>query len=189
MFSSRRLFPWVSLLVLALLAWWMIDERPDYRPPPDRAPQDTDYYAENFSLMSSDAAGRWSYRLEAANMLHFPASEHWEFLAPRIEFYTERGANWYGVAEHGRAWSEGEEVLLQGEVRLWRPASAVNPATQLDTAEVYLRPTEQYAQTEQPALLRQETSRVAAVGFRAWLGEERIELLSRVRAHYEAQPR
>ncbi len=187
MFRSKRWFTLVSAMVLALLAWLMFDDRP---PSQDEAesspPPDTDYYVAHFTLMGSDASGRWSYRLQAERMLHFPATEHWEFEAPQVEFFSAEGANWYGVAERGRAWDEGEHVLLLGEVNLWRPASEQNPALWLDTSEVHLLPAQNQAHTDQAALLRQDTgSYIQGVGARIWLDQERVELQSRVRARYE----
>ncbi|RFA30289.1 LPS export ABC transporter periplasmic protein LptC [Alkalilimnicola ehrlichii] len=189
MFLKRRLFPLVSLVVMAVMAWWVFDER-EQPPPPtaeEQPPEETDYYARQLHLLTSGADGRWRYRLEADDMMHYPRTEHWEFDTPRLELYTEDGANWYGTAERGRAWADGDEVLLQGQVRLWRPAGETREATQLDTAEVHLQTQEHYAETDQLAVLTQESGRIEGIGARAWLDEGRIELLSRVRAHYAPQ--
>jgi lipopolysaccharide export system protein LptC len=190
MFRSRGAFTVASLLLLAVLAWWIADERPALQPVPLERPDDqSDYYLRNFTMMTSGDDGLWNYRLEAQRMLHFPKTEHWEFEAPRLEFYTEQGANWYGEAERGRAWAAGDEILLQGEVHLWRPGSEVNVETRLETSEVHLHTQQRYAQTEAHAVLRQPAGRIEGIGAHAWLDEQRVELQSKVRGFYEPQAR
>lgn len=181
-----RLLPILLAAVLAVVVWWPLNRHDE---PPAAAAVDaepvSDYYLREFTLRRSDAHGAWEYRIQGANMLHFPSTDSWTLESPTMIFYSDRGAPWHGRAERGRVWAGGDEALLSGEVALWRPATADNRAVTIDTDDVYLKPAENYAETAAPVLVQQPgRGQLRGVGARLYLAEERYELLSRVEGHY-----
>lgn len=184
---SKRLLPALAVLGLAVAAWWPLSRQQAPEPVVTAVPGEPrpDYYLRDFTVDRSDASGRWDYRIRAESMLHFPDSESWTVDRPRLSFFGEDGVTWLAQAESGRVWADGEEAELLGEVILERPPGPERGPLTLITRDLYLRPGEHYAETRAPVLVRQaEQGELRGVGARAYLDEERYELLSQVKGNY-----
>lgn len=185
MLRIKHTFPIATALLIAVAAWLLFGER---QPAPDLAPlapAETDYYVRDFTLLTSDDDGAWRYRLEAEHMLHFPATEHWEMEAPRIKVFTQEGPNWYGIADRGRAWDEGEHIRLDGAVRLWQAPTPTGTSLIVTSSDVRVRPVEDYADSDTYTVVTQGRDRMEGIGARIWFDRQQVELLSNVKAHLE----
>lgn len=174
-----------ALLAAVFIGWRLLGGQAE-RPPPeigDEAAQ-SDYYVTGARLLQTSDLGQPEYAATSIRMTHQQDQDIWLLQAPTIEVFTEAGEPWYGRAEHGRIWADGEEAELQGEVRLWRNASAENRPVTIDSSDVYLRPQQKYAETAAPVEVWQQQNRLVGTGARVYLDEERYELLSDVRGHY-----
>jgi lipopolysaccharide export system protein LptC len=181
-----RLLPIALAVLFAVFIWWPLSQE-GVREAPVETVETTraDYYLTDFSLTRSDASGRWQYELEAQRLEHYPESDSWALQAPAMTLYMETGAPWYGRGERGRVWADGELARLEESVELWRPASAQNRASRLETRDVLLKPGEHYAETAAPVVLSQAgRGQLRGTGARAYLQEERYELLSNVKGSY-----
>lgn len=170
-----------ALAAAGLLGWQLLGKPEPETPTVRDEAAGTDYYVTGARLLQTDARGRPEYRATAVRMTHHPDDDVWLLQQPTMVLYTETGEPWRGEAERGRIWADGDEALLLGEVRLWRPRSPTNQEVVIDTSEVYLRPPQKYAETAAPVLVRQEKSRLTGVGAQVFLDEERYVLLSEVR--------
>jgi lipopolysaccharide export system protein LptC len=81
---------------------------------------------------------------------------------------------------------DGNTAMLKGRVRITRDAAPdVRPIT-VDTANLLVRPRDDYLETAELVTMVSQQSRASGVGIQAWLGKEnRIKLLSKARGHYE----
>ncbi|HEX5514677.1 MAG TPA: LPS export ABC transporter periplasmic protein LptC [Gammaproteobacteria bacterium] len=182
---SQIVLALAALLAVVFVGWQLLSGRVEPPPPTigDEAAQ-SDYYVSGARLLQTDDQGQPEYQATSARMVHRPDQDTWLLQSPTMQIFTETGEPWYGRAERGRIWAGGEEAELQGEVRLWREASAENQPVAIDSSNVYLRPQQKYAETAAPVVLRQEQNRLVGVGARVYLDEERYELLSEVRGRY-----
>lgn len=186
--DKRWTFRIVVLALLVVVGWLVLDE--DTHEPvavdPDEAEERPDYVMEAFTMNATDEGGRAIYRVASPRMEHFQGQDLWLMETPRITYFVDSGEPWHVRAERGRAWNNVEDVHLQGDVEIRRAGGADNLPANVDTSEVHLKPEERYAETDEPALYWRDGARVEAVGVRAYMDREILELLSDVRGRYDA---
>lgn len=188
MWTKRRLFQLITVLVLALLGYWLSRDDAPGLPAAEPATASSDYYLRDFSVLSSAEDGRWQYRLESSEMQHLPEGDRWEFQAPRMTLFSADGPDWHGRAESGEAFADSERIELHGEVVFERPAGESDSATTITTRDVRLRPADDYAETDAPVTITQDNLLTRGTGARVFLAEQRYELY-KVDALYQPQPR
>jgi lipopolysaccharide export system protein LptC len=84
---------------------------------------DPDYYMENFTAIGMDEEGRRKYILEAERMVHYPDDDTALLDNPHIIQYKPGVAPRHTYSESGWMGSDGNEVLLTGNVRVIQGAA------------------------------------------------------------------
>lgn len=188
MAERRWLFPTVATGLLAALAWWGLAEREPATLPREAAVEEprAAYYARDFELLVTNAAGAPDYRVRAPQGAYFDAADRWRFTEPRWRVYGDEGIAWYGRAEQGQSWQDGTRASLTGDVRLRRPGAEGDSV--LRTEHLDLEPARRYAETDRLVTITGPNYRVQGVGARAWLEEERMQLLSQVEGRHDPGP-
>jgi lipopolysaccharide export system protein LptC len=181
---SRRLLAFAGAAAVAFGGWRLLSTSEAPPLPVGGEEARSDYYVTGAKLTRTDDQGRPEYAVTAERMTHRTDNDSWLLESPTMQLFTEAGAPWYGRAERGRIWADGKEAELLGEVRLWREGSPQNRPMTLETRDVYLRPQENYAETQARVVMRQQQSRLVGVGARVYLDEERYQLLSQVEGRY-----
>ncbi|HET8700181.1 MAG TPA: LPS export ABC transporter periplasmic protein LptC [Nitrococcus sp.] len=184
MANSRRVFPAAVLGLLAIFAWWIFDEQ--QRPAPQPAtPPKIDYYFRDFELHVTRPDGRADYDVHGERMTHYQQSDVSLVEQPVWTVYMPSGAPWYGRSDNGRITAGGDEVQLEGDVRLHRPPTTANSEITLQTQRLHLRPREDYADTDMPVTVYGPDFRIDGIGARAWMSDQRVQLLTDVKGRYE----
>ncbi|WP_440996862.1 LPS export ABC transporter periplasmic protein LptC [Arhodomonas sp. SL1] len=185
---NRIAFPLVAAGLMALLVWLSfggVETGPPGAAPPVREPQ-ARYYATAVEIRSTDTAGRPEFRLEADRGAYFPADDRWQMQSPRWRREADGDAHaWQGRAEQAELTPlpDGTRLLeLTGSVVLHRDPPR---PLRLSTEVLRLEPARDYAETERPVTLESPDSRLEGRGARAWLDEQRVELLANVRGHHD----
>lgn len=83
---------------------------------------DPDYYIENFTSIGMDEKGRRRYVLEAERMVHYPDDDTALLDNPHVIQYEEGAPPKHTYAESGWVSSDGNEVMLTGNVRVIQKA-------------------------------------------------------------------
>ena len=143
-----------------------------------------DYSVEQFNLVTMQASGIPSYRLQAESLLHFPSDKWSDLTVPRMQFYQQNTVNWQVSANKGRVYDEGEKVLLSGNVILTRPAESGNEAMQVHTETLLVYTDSQTAETKVLARLEAETQQLKGVGMQTDIKKGNIKFLSDVEGVY-----
>lgn len=192
----RHPMSWIGLaLVIITLVFW--DRSPTQRlqPQTDEELPFPTAYVENMLTRVLDEQGRLHYRLSAQRADHFqadpagPSAEDYSLVEhPDLTMHPQTAAPWHLQARKGRVDKQGELVLLHNGVRAWQKGD--NGLTALTTSELWVEVPKEYAHTDKAVNMRAEHGTTDAIGMRAQLGEERIELLSEVLGLYypRAQP-
>src|SRR5690606_41333481 len=76
--------------------------------------------------------------------------------------------------------------ILFTDVRVFQE-SEQEGLLELLTSELRIKASQQYAETDKAVKMRAQQGHLDTLGMKAYLGEDRIELLSRVRGTYEPQ--
>jgi lipopolysaccharide export system protein LptC len=104
--------------------------------------------------------------------------------APRLNSFTEKsGKPWRTRADFGQFREDFDIVDLRENVSIAQGSGDVIMTTQ----QLILRNSTNTAETDKPLTITNGNSRTDAVGMRAWLDQEKIELLAKVRTVHEPQ--
>lgn len=99
----------------------------------------------------------------------------------------QRPAPWRLTADWGHSNAGADRIRLWDNVRAWQETD--DGLTELTTPELFIEPARQFAETDKAVKMRSPEGRHQAVGMRADLEKDYIELLSEVRGTYEPQNR
>jgi lipopolysaccharide export system protein LptC len=186
MTRNNILITLILILLVGLTGWLQnaveVEEPKEKRHHKEGSP---DYYMEDFTIIMMDEVGKPKQRLVSDKMLHFPHDDSTELTKPRLKVFKENSEPWYISANRGLISSDGDLILLKGDVVLDRPAETKLDALRLTTTELHIRPKDQYAETDKPVLLTGRGNKTSAVGMRVYLKQGKMHLLSRVRGTYD----
>lgn len=188
--------PWIviSLSVIALVAFW--DKSPSdlLGETPVRISSFPQAYMTDIELREYDESGNLRNILTTATAEHFqvnptrPGAEDYTMLQqPQMVFSDAADlAPWHLTAKEGKIDQNGQLVTLINDVRVHQRTSEQG-LLELLTSELRIKAGQQYAETDKAVKMRAQQGHLDTVGMKAYLSEDRIELLSRVRGTYEPQ--
>ena len=192
---SRIPLHWIAifLIIVAFVAFW--DKSPndllDIEPIAEssRFPQ---AYMTDIALREYNPTGTLSNTLATRSAEYFQINpqqmgpqDYTLLEQPRMIFSSESGVSpWYLTAEQGRINQNGEQVTLLDNVQA-QQQSTTQGLIELLTSELHLHTVRQYAETDKAVKMRAQQGQLDTLGMKAFLSEDRIELLSQVRGIYE----
>lgn len=192
---SRIPLHWIAifLIIVALVAFW--DKSPndllDIEPVAEAShfPQ---AYMTDIVLREHSPTGTLRNTLATRSAEYFQVNpkrmgprDYTLLEQPRMIFSSESGVSpWYLTAEQGRINQNGEHVKLLDNVQA-QQQSATQGLVELLTSELHLHTARQYAETDKAVKMRAQQGQLDTLGMKAFLSEDRIELLSEVRGTYE----
>lgn len=143
---------------------------------------------ERFRAVHLNVAGLRESIIEAPRLAQLPNNLGTRIEQPVLDWYQPDGQTreWRLQAEQGWVAADQQSVRLEGEVKMVRTADSGKPPMTITTRDVWVRPEEHYAETAAPTRAVTPHGEFRAVGVRAWLDQERLELLSEVRGVYES---
>jgi lipopolysaccharide export system protein LptC len=157
-------------------------------PPESRAPVLT---VEQFRAVRLNIAGLREYVVEAPLLTQLPGQLGTWIEQPVLDWYQPDGQTreWRIRAEQGWIDADNQSVRLEGEVVMTRAAESGKPPATVTTRDVLVRLDERRAETAAPARAVTPGGELRAIGLRAFVDQERLELLSEVRGVYEPPKR
>lgn len=184
----RGWFSLAGLLLLAGLSYallrWVEDS---LRPPPPPDSQAPLLIVEHFRALRLNPAGLPETVIEAPRLTQWPGQAGATVEQPVLDWYQPDGVTheWRLRAEQGWLASDRQTIRLEGTTVMTRSAVSGKAPVEITTRDVTIRPTERVAETAAPVHAVTPGGELQAVGARAWLDREQLELLSAVRGHYE----
>ena len=183
---SRRPLILLTLLVLALGGSWLFKEQQRERPATVKAVEErVDYYFHGLEVVRMDPQGRPRERLRSEQLLHHDGDDSATLIAPRVQLRDEQGQNWHLSADNGSIHEQGERVELHGKVRLTRPTGKGLAPLRLATERMTVHPQAGYAESDAPVRISDARATIDALGMRAYIDEQRLELPAQVRGTYD----
>ncbi len=107
-----------------------------------------------------------------------------ELIAPKLTLLSPNAPPWRITADEGKAKANGAIIHLWGNVHIWQRDTA-GQISELTTPYLVVEPELQYAETDKPVMIVSAGSKTNAVGMKAFLREDTIKLLSKVRGIHE----
>jgi len=185
--NRSRTWLLVVLVTLTLSSWLLLQKSDNTSlsdAPPETENRVPDFRIDQFIVVAMEASGIPSYRLQADSLLHFPSQKWSDLTDPRVQFYQQNTVNWHVSANKGRVYDEGENILLNDNVVLTRPASSEDGAMKVHTESLLVNAKSQTAETKLLARVETETHQLQWTGMRADMKKGNIKFMSDVTGVY-----
>jgi lipopolysaccharide export system protein LptC len=174
------------LIPLAIISTWLLIRLSgDEHRQPVSLVHDPDYYMEDFSTLTLNQDGTPKNKLFAGYMAHYQDDDTTELLEPKLEIYRKNKPPILVTADKGWVTSDNEVILLSGNVYLRQDDITGTLELEIITSDARILLQQEYAETNKPVTINGKRTTVNAVGMRAYLKEERIELINNVRGKIE----
>ncbi|MCB1767312.1 MAG: LPS export ABC transporter periplasmic protein LptC [Candidatus Competibacteraceae bacterium] len=186
--TARGIFSLTVLALLAGLSYGLLQWVESGLREPERAKsQEPVMIINHFQAVRLNTAGVREYVVEAPQLAQLPDKLGARIEWPVLDWYQLDGQTreWRLQSEQGWVAADYETVRLEGAVTMTRLATSGKPPVTVTTRDVLIRPGERYVETAAPARAITPGGELRAVGVRAWLDQERLELLSQVRGTYD----
>ena len=185
--TARGILSLAGLAALAGLSYgllrWVESSLREPAPADSQAPVLT---VEQFRAVRLNLAGVREYVLEAPRLRQLPGQGGIQIDQPVLDWYQPDGQTreWRLRADQGWIAADYQILRLDGAVVMDRTAASGKPPVTVTTRDVSVHRTDRYAETAAPVRAVTPNGEFRAVGARAWLDQERLELLSEVRGFY-----
>jgi len=173
----------ILLTLTPVLYWGWIGIN---RPAPQVTQQDedrVDFFILDGHIKRYSQAGEIAHQLLSPLIEHLPGQSITQVTQPKVILLGDGDQETHIEADQGTMTDDESKIELAGNVRVIDNSSFDAPR-ELRTETMTLFPSSQYAETADPVIFVQALSQLTAIGMQAWLGEQRIELLSEVRGYY-----
>lgn len=174
----------IVIAVVALFAhfWATPPEHllaPRHLPDPE-APKADSFMSESITRRF-DEQGELTYLLNAERTDFFMEANRYLLQKPEMEMIGDDHSRHRARSNQGTVLSGGEEIRLEGDVLIWQYEPTPD-AYEMRTSLLYLYPETHYAETERPVEILSDQGTTDGVGLRAYLNEQRFEILNNVKS-------
>ena len=167
------------LLIVAYGNWLVTTFQSATVSDPREARHDPDMFAEDIRSTMMDAEGNPRYHITAKLINHYPDDKSVSLEAPRLEYFRRQLPPWTAESDSGRIYDKGQQIFLDGQVTMHRPAEGKQPATHLYTRDLLILPTDDYAETAAAVRIKSGESELKGKGMQVYMSEGRLELLAK----------
>lgn len=185
---GRRHFSLTLILLAAVMGWWLsqpLEERL-FTPPPSLR-HEPDYYLGHFQSAIATDDGLFRYRLNGANMFHYPDTNTAEIEQPHVIVNLAGGARWEIAANHAEADQASGYIQLTGQVSASRfIAGQDREDLRLQTELLDIYVDDHYAETDEDVMIARATGVTRAHGMHINFPQRHLYLKSKVRGEYES---
>ncbi len=185
--SRELLYLGLLLGLAALSSWFLSTVESSLREPVQENDNLPPLYMDNFLATHMDKQGLRKYTLAAPQLIQLPDPLGTWMEHPSIEIYENgRVRQWLIQAEEGWIAPDNDTIKLKETVTMTRPASSGKRPVVITTRNVFIYPNDNIAETAEAAHMETPGGVVDAIGVKALLNQEQLQLLSEVRGTYEA---
>jgi len=142
-------------------------------------PNQVDFYAEQTYGIKFDENGKHTQTFRSPRVTRYTMSGETVMTTPELQLLTRDGDRWNGVAHEGTLVGDNE-VELRGNVVITNPDQAI----QLKTEQLRYLTDRQEVTSDVAVIVHKGSDTTQAIGARADLNRNRIELLHRVEGNY-----
>ncbi|HEX7081038.1 MAG TPA: LPS export ABC transporter periplasmic protein LptC [Gammaproteobacteria bacterium] len=176
----------LCLLIAAAAGTWYWS-RPQAPPPAPPEPGDNPpgYYVRDAVILETGEDGRALYRVHAELAQERPEDGALLLEGVRVEYQSEEQIPWRVRAARAQASTEGSALELEGDVELARDPVDDGAGTLIRTEHLVLLPEQHLARADGNVSITVDGSTLEAVGLRAFLKEDRVELESNVHGRFQ----
>jgi len=141
------------------------------------------HVVENAVLTLYDEQGNRHQRIAVEQLTHTPQHQTTQLESPRALLVDNQQREWHARAQQGYIDSQGEQLVLRGDVLLQEPQNN----WQLTTQRLDYHSAEAHAFTNHPVKLEQPPQSMQAQRMDLWLNEDRLQLGGQVRGYHPTE--
>ena len=141
---------------------------------------DPDNYMHDLTTLTMNQDGSLKNKLYADYMAHYPDDDTIELINPKLEIFRLDKPPTTITAEKGWVTKDNEVILLSGKTRLIQIDADGVRELEIITSDVRVLMDQEYAETDNPATIIGKKTTIKSTGMKAYLGENRLELLNNV---------
>jgi lipopolysaccharide export system protein LptC len=172
----------LALVVALAFFFWLFDaDDPTVGLLPGETDQAPEWYWENARFWNFDKAGRLEQEATATLAEYYSAEDTIYLDNPRLISHVGNEDSWHTRAERGEVREKKDVVELLGSVEIFKGDGSVT----IHTDKMTLIRSQDMAVTGAAVTISGATSRTDAIGMRAWLKQEKVELLAKVKTVHE----
>lgn len=173
------------LLALALLSSWFLRTLESTLETVARAPSGPPLTMVNVQAMRMTEAGVREYTIATPELVQLPDAGGTQLSHPRVDVYRDGSVrDWLLRAEGGWVAPDNNRIRLQRTVVLVKPGIAGQQPVVITTRDVDIYPERDLVESASPVRIRTPEAVMEGVGFRVFVKENRLELLTDVRGSY-----
>lgn len=188
--DASTLWKNLALILLALGTWWAAERlRPGEEAAARKEAGKIDYYSKNIRRQVMDETGRPKELLLAETLTHYPDDARTELTKPVFTLYGKGNSPpWEFHSETAILPDQGDMIYMNGDVVIVRAADAKGKTLRILTSNARVRPSQEYAETDEFILMLSPPDRLSGTGAKVHYGEDvHITILSQVRRKHEVQ--
>jgi LPS export ABC transporter protein LptC len=141
---------------------------------------------EGFQASHMNERGQLQYVLTAPSLVQLPGEQGTVLDQPHFETFRDgRVQDWIISADQGWISADSSIIRLLQDVTAIRPELSGKLPIVITTRNVVVRPDEDVVETIEPVRMETPSGIVNATGFKSFLNNKQLELLSTVRGSYE----
>ncbi len=141
---------------------------------------DPDNYMYELTTLTMNQDGSVKNKLYADYMAHYPDDNTIELINPRLDIFRPDKPPTIITAEKGWVTEDNEVILLSGKTGLIQLDAEGVRELEIITSDVRILMDQEYAETDKPATIFIKTTTIKSTGMKAYLSENRLELLNNV---------
>lgn len=142
-----------------------------------------EWYWQKASFWNYDLEGRLQQEATASDAEYFGEEDIIYLNEPRVTTHSDTESSWYTRSERGQVRQNNDIIELTQDVHIQKGDGEIN----IHTERLVLIRSKDMAETDAAISIIGDTGRTDAVGMQAFLKQEKIELLSKVRTIHEPQ--
>ncbi|WP_237066249.1 LPS export ABC transporter periplasmic protein LptC [Microbulbifer guangxiensis] len=185
----RTWLPLAIVVALISVGLWFSESPPEQllgkRPTPKEQNRAADLIIRGAQTRHFGTDGTLAYRVDADSITYFQFArrDRANLEQPRIVFYQGEAPRWRTESRIGVAHNNGERVVLRGNVNIWELPE--RGGIHLQTPSITIKPRQEYAETDKVVKIAAGANRTEGRGLRAFLKDDRVEILAEVQSIYE----
>ncbi len=184
-FSQYRVY--LVLAVLMAGSWLLADFfEEELKEPVTLVAHSPDYYSNGYYKKEMTQQGLLKNELTADKMIHYSDDGKTHLAQPVMTLYNSDTPPWVIRSKKGVLESDGDHLLLQGEVAIRRDAIKNRRPFKINSLDLQVVLSTSYAETDRWAEVIDGVNRTEGVGMQAFFVEPvRLKFLSKVKGRYE----
>ncbi len=176
----------ILLIMLASSGWYFARSKPSLTLDAQTLSKTYDTIIYDLRVRQFDTQGQLTHWLQTPQLTHIPENNIHELKTPYIKVTQKNEASWEIHAQEAIAVQGGKQVTFRKKVIISKQNDNHSPETTLKTEEITYFPKDQLATTLKDVTFVQSGNQVQSTGMKAYLAENRIQLLSNARGIYDS---